>query len=62
MTRPMVASAPSISGAAAEGASASVNSSTFYLYSGLTFTVAVLFMIIASRYQERKLELAGGTV
>ena len=40
-----------------EGASASVNPSTFYLYAGLTFAVAIVFALIALRYQERKLEL-----
>jgi len=40
-----------------EGGSASVNSSTFYLYAGLTFFVAIVFMLIATQYKERKLEL-----
>jgi proton-dependent oligopeptide transporter, POT family len=44
-----------ISGAGNE--SASVNSSTFYLYAGLTFAVAIIFALIALRYKERKLEL-----
>jgi POT family proton-dependent oligopeptide transporter len=48
-----------VSGAAADGASASVNPTTFYLYAGLTFAVAIVFMVIATRYKERKLELAG---
>ncbi len=43
--------------AATEGASASVNPSTFYLYAGLTFGVAIVFMLIALRYKERQLEL-----
>lgn len=42
---------------AGEGASASVNPSTFYLYAGLTFGVAVVFILIATRYKERALEL-----
>jgi proton-dependent oligopeptide transporter, POT family len=42
---------------AGEGASASVNPSTFYLYAGLTFGVAIVFALIATRYKERKLEL-----
>jgi proton-dependent oligopeptide transporter, POT family len=42
---------------AGEGASASVNPSTFYLYAGLTFAVAIIFALIATRYKERKLEL-----
>jgi len=40
-----------------EGASASVNSSTFYLYAGLTLGVAVVFTLVATRYKDRKLEL-----
>jgi POT family proton-dependent oligopeptide transporter len=40
-----------------EGASASVNPSTFYLYAGLTFGVAIVFVLIATQYKERKLEL-----
>ncbi len=43
--------------AATEGASASVNPSTFYLYAGLTFGVAIVFTLIAMRYKERQLEL-----
>ncbi len=46
-----------ISSAAEQAGSASVNSSTFYLYSGLTFGVAIIFTVIAMRYKERKLEL-----
>ena len=41
--------------AAAEAGSASVSASTFYLYAGLTFAVALLFMGISVRYKERKL-------
>lgn len=37
--------------------SASVNASTFYLYAGLTFGVAIVFTLIAMRYHERELEL-----
>ncbi len=40
-----------------EGASASVNPSTFYLYAALTFAVAIVFTLIATRYRERQLEL-----
>jgi POT family proton-dependent oligopeptide transporter len=43
------------------GGSASVNSSTFYLYAGLTFGVAIVFTLIAMRYKERRLELTSGT-
>jgi POT family proton-dependent oligopeptide transporter len=43
--------------AAAEAGSASVNSSTFYLYAGLTCGVAIIFVLIAMRYKERQLEL-----
>ncbi len=42
---------------AGEGTSASVNPSTFYLYAGLTFGVALVFIFIATRYKERALEL-----
>lgn len=48
-----------VSGAVAEGGSAAVNASTFYLYAGLTFVVAILFVLVATHYKERKLELAG---
>lgn len=41
-----------------EGASAAVNSSTFYLYAGMTFFVAIIFVFIAMGYKERTLELA----
>ena len=40
------------------GASAAVNSATFYLYAGLTFVVAILFMLISSRYKERQIQYA----
>ncbi len=43
--------------AAGEAGSASVNSSTFYLYAGLTFAVAVVFILVAMTYKERKLEM-----
>ncbi len=43
--------------AAGGGESASVNASTFYLYAGLTFAVAILFTLVATRYKERQLEL-----
>jgi proton-dependent oligopeptide transporter, POT family len=43
------------------GASASVNSSTFYLYAGLTLGVAVVFTLIARQYKERKLELTSSS-
>jgi POT family proton-dependent oligopeptide transporter len=43
--------------AAGEAGSASVNASTFYLYAGLTFAVAIIFTLIAMTYKERKLEL-----
>jgi len=39
------------------GDSVSVNSSTFYLYAGLTLGVAIIFMLIALCYKERELEL-----
>ncbi len=42
---------------AGEAASAAVSASTFYLYAGLTFAVAILFIVIAMFYKERKLEL-----
>ena len=38
------------------GESVSVNSTTFYLYAGLTLGVAILFMLVAMRYKERKVE------
>jgi POT family proton-dependent oligopeptide transporter len=38
-------------------ASASVSPSTFYLYAGMTFVVALVFILIATQYKERKLEL-----
>jgi POT family proton-dependent oligopeptide transporter len=41
----------------AASTSASVNASTFYLYAGLTFGVAIVFALIAMRYKERELEL-----
>jgi proton-dependent oligopeptide transporter, POT family len=44
-------------GKVAEGASAAVSASTFYLYAGLTFAVAIAFVLVAVRYKERKLEL-----
>jgi POT family proton-dependent oligopeptide transporter len=37
--------------------SAAVNPSTFHLYAGLTFVVALVFIAVATRYKERKLEL-----
>ena len=40
-----------------EAGSASVNSSTFYLYAGLTLGVAIIFILVAMRYKERQLEL-----
>jgi len=43
--------------AAGQAGSASVSASTFYLYAGLTLGVALLFMLIAMRYEERQLEL-----
>jgi POT family proton-dependent oligopeptide transporter len=42
---------------AGEGGSVSVSASTFYLYAGLTFFIAILFILVATRYKERKLEL-----
>ncbi len=36
--------------------SAAVNTATFYLYAGLTFGVAILFMVIATFYKERELQ------
>lgn len=42
---------------AAQGESASVNASTFYLYAGLTFAVGIVFTLVAMWYKERKLEL-----
>lgn len=45
-----------ISGAAA-GESAAVNTATFYLYAGLTFAVAIVFIVIAMFYKERELQL-----
>lgn len=46
-----------ISAPAGEAGSAAVNATTFYLYAGLTAAVAVLFMLVAVWYKERKLEL-----
>jgi proton-dependent oligopeptide transporter, POT family len=46
-----------IGSSAGEGASASVNPSTFYLYAGLTFAVGLLFVLVAMCYKERQLEL-----
>ncbi len=40
-----------------EGASAAVSASTFYLYAGLTAVVAILFIVVAMLYKERKLEM-----
>jgi len=40
-----------------KGESAAVSASTFYLYAGLTFAVAIIFMFVAMGYKERKLEL-----
>jgi POT family proton-dependent oligopeptide transporter len=37
--------------------SAAVSPSTFYLYAGLTFAVALAFIVIATQYKERALEL-----
>ena len=45
----------------AEGASAAVNASTFYLYAGLTFVVAIAFIVVAMRYKERKLEMTSAS-
>ncbi len=50
-----------VAGPAAEAGSAAVNASTFYLYAGLTFAVAILFILVAVRYKERKLELTSAT-
>jgi len=36
--------------------SAAVNTATFYLYAGLTFGVAIIFMVIATFYKERELQ------
>jgi POT family proton-dependent oligopeptide transporter len=36
--------------------SAAVNTATFYLYAGLTFGVAVIFIVIATFYKERELQ------
>jgi dipeptide/tripeptide permease len=44
-------------GGAAHGASAAVNASTFYLYAGLTLGVAIIFILVATTYKERRLEL-----
>lgn len=41
----------------AAGEGAAVNPATFYLYAGLTFAIAVIFVVIATQYKERKLEL-----
>lgn len=46
----------SVVSGAHEGASAAVNPATFYLYAGLTLAVAVLFIFIATRYQERTIQ------
>jgi POT family proton-dependent oligopeptide transporter len=43
------------------GGSAAVNASTFHLYAGLTFAVAIVFMLVAVRYRERKLEFTSAT-
>jgi POT family proton-dependent oligopeptide transporter len=40
----------------AEGTSAAVNPATFYLYAGLTFVVAILFVFVAMSYKERATE------
>ena len=37
--------------------SAAVNTATFYLYAGLTFAVAIVFIVIAMFYKERELQL-----
>ena len=39
--------------------SASVSPSTFHLYAGLIFAVVIIFILIATQYKERKLELTG---
>jgi len=36
--------------------SAAVNTATFYLYAGLTFGVAIIFIVIATFYKERELQ------
>ncbi|HWH68602.1 MAG TPA: MFS transporter, partial [Candidatus Sulfotelmatobacter sp.] len=46
-----------IAAPAGEAGSAAVSVSTFYLYAGLTFAVAIIFMVVALGYKERKLEL-----
>ena len=51
-----------IASSTGEAGSASVNASTFYLYAGLTFAVAILFMFVATRYKERQLEFTSTTV
>ena len=35
---------------------AAVNTATFYLYAGLTFGVAIIFIVIATFYKERELQ------
>ena len=40
--------------------SQSVSASRFFLYAGLTFIVAILFSIVASRYQYRDAAAAEG--
>lgn len=41
--------------------SAAVSPSTFYLYAGLTFVIALVFVGIATQYKERKLQLTSAT-
>jgi len=42
--------------------SASVNSSTFYLYAGLTLVVSFLFMFIAVKYKEREAQFTSDAI
>lgn len=48
------------SGPASAGGSASVSTSRFLLYAGLTFVVAILFSIVATRYRYRDKAAAEG--
>jgi hypothetical protein len=48
------------SGAGAGAHEASVSTSRFFMYAGLTFVVAILFSIVASRYRYRDAAAARG--
>jgi hypothetical protein len=46
--------------ALAEGEGASVSTGRFYMYAALTFVVAILFSVVASRYHYRDATAAAG--